>query len=139
MSDPGSEATATGTFEVDLKPLPLAGEDAPPLHGRMSLDKTFQGDLEATGRGEMLFARTATDGSAGYVAIEHVTGTLAGRSGTFVLQHSSTMDRGEPSQSVTVVPDSATGELEGLSGEMAIENDAGKHSYVLRYKLPPAE
>jgi predicted flavoprotein YhiN len=126
---------ATGTFEVDLKPQPLFHSETSPLLGRMTIDKTFHGDLEATSTGEMLSARTSVENSAGYVAIEQVTGTLHGRKGTFVLQHSSTLTRGEQKQSVTVVPDSGTDELEGLSGSMTINISEGKHSYEFEYNL----
>jgi hypothetical protein len=122
---------ATGEFEVKMAPL---ATDAPV--GRMSLDKVFRGDLEATGKGEMLAAMTATEGSAGYVAIERVTGTLAGRTGTFMLQHSGIMNRGAPSLVITVVPDSGTGGLEGLAGTMNIIIAGGKHSYEFDYTLP---
>jgi hypothetical protein len=103
--------------------------------GRMSIDKRFHGDLEATSKGEMLTAGTSVKGSAGYVAIERVDGTLRGRSGTFVLQHSGTMTRGVPQLTVTVVPDSGTGELAGLAGRMAIVIADGKHSYDFEYTL----
>ena len=103
--------------------------------GRMSIDKQFHGDLEATSKGEMLTAGTGVKGSAGYVAIERVTGTLHGRSGSFVLQHSGTMTRGAPQLTITVVPDSGTGELAGLAGRMTIEIADGKHSYDFEYTL----
>ena len=105
-------ARATGTFKVKL--VPLTALDAVP--GRMSIDKQFHGDLEGTSKGEMLMAGNPAGGSAGYVAIELVTGTLAGRSGTFILQHHATMTRGAGELSVIVIPDSGTGELTGLSG-----------------------
>lgn len=128
---------AMGTFEVKLVPQ-IADDyaDAATL-GRMSLDKQFHGDLEGTGKGQMLTAMTATTGSAGYVAIERVTGKLHGRSGTFVLQHTGTMTRNAPELSISVVPDSGTGELAGLSGTMTIENAGGKHSYGFEYSLTP--
>jgi hypothetical protein len=123
---------AAGTFEVKLKP-----EGNPEESGldRMSIDKQFHGDLEATSRGEMISVRTEVKGSAGYVAIERVSGTLHGRTGTFALQHSGTMTRGAPELSVTVVPDSGTGELAGLTGRMAIIIADGKHSYEFDYRL----
>jgi hypothetical protein len=102
----------------------------------MAIDKHFHGDLEATSRGEMLMAGTSVKGSAGYVAIEAVTGKLHGREGSFVLQHSGMMTRGVPRLTVTVVPDSGTGGLAGLSGSMAINVAAGKHSYEFEYTLP---
>ncbi len=101
----------------------------------MSIDKAFQGDLEATSKGAMLSAMGAVKGSAGYVAMELVTGTLSGRAGSFVLQHSGTMTRGVPEQSVTVVPDSGTGDLTGISGRMTIVIEGGKHSYVFEYSV----
>jgi len=102
----------------------------------MSLDKQFHGDLEGTSKGEMLAVQSGVQGSAGYVAMERVTGTLAGRSGTFVLQHSGTMNRGEPGLTITVVPDSGTGGLEGLTGKMTIAIREGKHFYGFEYELP---
>ena len=104
--------------------------------GRMAIEKQFQGDLEAVSKGEMLSAMTDVKGSAGYVALERVTGTLGGRSGSFVLQHSGTMTRGQAQLSVTVVPDSATGELAGLAGKLSIQLTEGKHSYEFDHTLP---
>lgn len=127
---------AAGTFVVKLDKQPLADKDADPMLARMSIDKKFSGDLEATSRGEMLSAGTVAKGSAGYVAIERVSGKLGGRSGTFVLQHSGTMNRGKPTLSVTVVPDSGTGDLTGLTGSMTIDISGGKHSYQFEYTLP---
>lgn len=126
---------ATGTFVVDLKPQPLFHADASPLLGRMTIDKQFHGDLAATSTGEMLSARTSVENSAGYVAIEQVTGTLHGRKGTFVLQHSSLMTRGEAKQSITVITDSGTDELVGLSGSVTIIIRDGKHFYEFDYEL----
>lgn len=122
---------ASGTFEVKLTPQTTADETL----GRMSIDKQFRGDLEGTSKGEMLTAMTTVQGSAGYVAIERVTGTLRGRSGTFVLQHSGIMDRGKPNLTITVVPDSGTGQLVGLTGTMRIDIADGKHSYDFEYTL----
>lgn len=124
---------ASGTFEVKLAPQATAHDGS--ALGRMSIDKQFHGDLEATSKGEMLSALTGTEGSAGYVAIEHVSGTLQGRTGTFVLQHSGTMTRGEPQLTITVVPDSGTGQLVGLAGKMMINIAEGKHSYDFEYTL----
>lgn len=130
---------ATGPFDVKLKPQALHEEAAGSTLGRMSIDKVFHGDLEATSRGEMLTAMSEVKGSAGYVAVERVTGTLHGRSGSFSLQHCGSMSRGAPSLAITVVPDSGTGELTGLSGTMSIViADGGKHSYDLAYTLSPA-
>jgi hypothetical protein len=125
---------AHGTFEVKLKPQ-AAEEGADVSLSRMTIDKQFHGELEATSKGQMLAAMTTVKESAGYVAIEHVTGTLAGRSGSFVLQHSATMNRGEPQLSITVVPDSGTGQLAGLTGKMAITITDGKHFYDFDYSL----
>lgn len=101
----------------------------------MSIDKQFHGDLEAKSPGEMLMAMTEVKGSVGYVAVERVTGRLHGKSGSFVLRHSGTMNRGVAELRVTVVPDSGTGELAGLAGQMAIEIEGGKHSYTFEYSL----
>ena len=102
----------------------------------MSIDKQFHGDLEGTSQGQMLAAGTSVKGSAGYVAIEKVTGTLRGRSGSFVLQHSGTMTRGAPQLLITVVPDSGTDQLAGLTGKMNIIIAAdGKHSYEFEYTI----
>jgi hypothetical protein len=122
---------ANGPFDVKLAPEPT---DAAPL-GRMSLDKAFRGDLEATSKGEMIAFR-ADQGSAGYVAMEQVIGTLHGRRGTFVLQHSSTLLRGAPTQSITVVPDSGTDQLIGLTGKMVVIIEGKAHSYDFEYSLP---
>jgi uncharacterized protein DUF3224 len=126
---------ATGTFEVQLAPIPAYDSAAGSPLGRMSIDKQFVGDLEATSKGEMLMAGTQVKGSAGYVAIERVSGTLHGRGGTFVLQHSGTMTRGAPQLRVTVVPDSGTGDLLTLSGTMLINIENGKHLYEFEYTL----
>jgi hypothetical protein len=126
---------ARGPFEVKLNPLATDGSGEGAALGRMSIDKQFHGDLEATSKGEMLTAVTQVKGSAGYVAIERVSGTLHGRSGTFVLQHTGTATRGAQQLSVTVVPDSGTGQLVGLAGKMAILVADGKHSYDFEYTL----
>jgi uncharacterized protein DUF3224 len=128
---------ANGTFEVKLTPLAAYNTDDTSA-GRLSIDKQFHGDLEATSRGEMLSAGTSVKGSAGYVAIERVTGALGGRSGTFALQHSGTMTRGAPQLVITVVPDSGTADLTGIAGTMTIEIADGKHSYRLDYTLAGA-
>lgn len=127
---------ATGPFEVKLNPLSTYENSEGSLLGRMSIDKQFHGDLEATSKGEMLSAMTSVKGSAGYVAIECVSGTLDGRSGTFALQHSATMTRGVPQLVITVVPDSGTEQLAGLAGAMTIDIVDGKHSYDFEYTLP---
>ena len=130
---------ATGTFEVQLSPLPVYESAEGAMLARMSIDKQFNGDLTATSKGEMLSAGTSVKGSAGYVAVERVIGTLGGRRGSFVLQHNGIMNRGATQLAITVVPDSGTGELAGLSGSMAIIIADGKHSYELDYSLPAAE
>jgi len=131
-------ATAKGTFDVKLT-AQAAAEGDDPSFSRMIVDKQFHGDLEGTSKGEMLTAMTAVKGSAGYVAIERVTGTLRGRRGTFALQHTGLMTRGTPSLTITVVPDSGTDQLAGLGGTMAIVIGAdGKHSYELDYTLADA-
>ena len=127
---------ATGRFEVKLTPQPFEGVPEGAKLGRMAIDKQFRGDLEGTSKGQMLSAGTDVGGSAGYVAVEHVTGTLHGRSGTFVLQHTGTMTRGTPSLSITVVPDSGTGALTGLTGTMTIVMNGGTHAYEFDYALP---
>jgi hypothetical protein len=133
---------ATGPFEVKLNVLEQYNKIEGASVGRMSIDKAFQGDLEATSQGEMLTAMGTVQGSAGYVAIERVTGTLRGRSGGFALQHSSTMTRGKPAQSIIVVPDSGTGELAGQDGSMTIviadHDGQRKHFYKFEYSLPDA-
>ena len=122
---------ANGTFEVKLTS--QVSNDSP--LGRMSIDKQFSGDLEATSKGEMLSAGTSVKGSAGYVAMEKVSGTMHGRRGTFMLQHNGIMARGEPQLSVIVVPDSGTDELVGLTGNMAIKIEDKKHYYDFEYTL----
>jgi hypothetical protein len=128
---------ASGTFDVKLTPQAPAEDGADAGLGRMSSDKQFHGDLEASSKGFMLSsAATVVKGSGGYVAMERVTGTLKGRAGSFVLQHSGTMTRGTPQLSVTVVPDSGTAQLAGLTWNMTIKIDNGKHSYEFEYTLP---
>jgi hypothetical protein len=124
---------ASGAFQVKLNP--QADESAVPGLGRLSIDKQFQGDLEATSKGQMLTAGTDTKGSAVYVAVEKVSGTLHGRHGTFILHHTGIMTRGAPSLTITVVPDSGTGELAGLAGQMQITITDGKHFYAFDYTL----
>ena len=129
---------AHGTFEVKLNPQAPATLEEPGI-GRLLLDKQFSGDLEAVSAGQMLSFQAATEPSAGYVAMELVSGRLHGRPGSFVLQHSGTLARGVPGLSIQVVPDSGTGELAGLSGEMALDQRGGGHAYTLTYTLPGAE
>jgi hypothetical protein len=127
---------AKGTFEVTLKPAALVDPEAGPKLGRMSFNKQFVGDLVGTSSGEMLSAQTDVKGSAGYVAIERVTGTLAGRKGSFVFQHSAVMDQGNPQSTIVVVPDSGTEELAGIKGSFRIDMKDGKHFYEFEYMLP---
>lgn len=124
--------TARGTFDVSLAPQ----SQFTPEVARLSLDKRFHGDLDATSKGEMLGFHTSTEGSAGYVALEFVTGTLAGRTGAFALQHSGTMERGQGNANIRVVPDSGTDQLTGLTGTMTISIVDGKHLYEFEYSLP---
>jgi hypothetical protein len=128
--------TASGSFDVKLAPMSLHNSDEGAKLARMSIDKQFHGELSATSKGEMLSAGTDVAGSAGYVAIERVTGTLDGRDGSFVLQHNATMTRGTPALNIIVVPDSGSGELKGLTGQMEIIIADDKHSYVFNYALP---
>jgi len=123
----------TGSFDVKLAPLAAYNQDDKTM-GRFSVDKQFHGGLEATSKGEMLSAGSSA-GSGGYVAIEKVTGTLNGHSGSFVLQHNATMDSGKPQLNIIVVPGSGSGELTGIAGTMDIIIDKGNHSYVLEYAL----
>jgi hypothetical protein len=126
---------AKGTFEVKLQSLGFEGANEDAKLARRSIDKQLVGDLEASSVGQMLSAMTATTGSAGYVAIEMVTGTLHGKHGSFVLQHTGIMNRGAPSLLVVVVPDSGTGELTGLAGTFSINIVDGKHHYEFAYRL----
>lgn len=121
---------AKGTFEVKLVP-----EPSDEFIGRLSMEKQFKGDLEAESKGQMLSSSTEVQGSAGYVAMERVSGTLRGHRGTFVLQHNGTMNRGVPQLTVQVVTDSGTGELVGLVGNMTITITDGRHSYDFVYSL----
>ncbi|MDP1900850.1 MAG: DUF3224 domain-containing protein [Rubrivivax sp.] len=127
---------AQGSFAVKLVPLAFEGQPEGSKLGRMSIDKTFSGDLVGESKGQMLSAISGVQGSAGYVAIERVEGALKGRKGSFTLQHTGTMNRGVPSLAVTVVPDSGTGELAGLAGALKIIIADGKHSYEFSYTLP---
>lgn len=124
---------AQGTFKVDMQPLPAA--PAPGL-SRYSIRKVFDGDLMGTGEGEMISGGDPKQGAAGYVAIEVFNGTLAGKTGSFALQHLATMDQNGPKMSVVVVPGSGTGELKGISGTFEIQIANGRHSYHLDYTLP---
>ena len=128
---------ASGTFEVKTTPQAPDAADSSGI-GRLLLDKVFKGDLEATSKGQMLGMGTAVEGSAGYVAMEHVSGSLNGIEGTFALQHIGKMTRGTPELTVSVVPDSGTAALAGLSGTMQIIIADGKHSYEFEYTLTKA-
>jgi hypothetical protein len=125
--------TAHGTFTVDVRPLtPTPAEGL----GRFTINKQIHGDLEATTQGEMFSAGNPRAGAAGYVAIEVVSGVLAGRPGTFALQHFATMDARGPNMQVIAVPGSGTGELTGISGAFAIRIENGQHFYDFEYTLP---
>ena len=134
---PMTSRTATGPFDVKIAPQPLSSVADQSGLGRMSIDKRFHGALEATSTGEMLSAGNPASGSAGYVAMETVRGTLDGRAGSFALQHSSTLASGVPTQSITVVPGSGTEALAGLAGRMVVEiAPGGAHAYRFDYTLP---
>ena len=124
---------AQGAFTVKIQPLTPAPADG---LARFSIDKQIQGDLEATTKGEMFSGGDPKQGAAGYVAIEVVTGTLNGKTGTFALQQMATMDQNGHQISVVVVPGSGTGELKGISGTFTIEKADGNHCYSLEYTLP---
>jgi hypothetical protein len=126
---------ARGTFEVKVAPIPEEGSFGAAGLGRMSIDKTFHGDLEGASVGQMLTAMSTVEGSGAYVAVEKITGRLAGRTGSFMLHHRGVMTRGEPSLSVTIVPDSGTGELAGIAGTLGIDIRDGQHFYDLEYTL----
>jgi hypothetical protein len=127
---------ANGSFDVKLTPEGTPDVLPGSTLASLAIDKIFRGDLAATSMGRMLSAATDVKGSAGYVAIERVAGTLHGRSGTFVLQHNGIMTRGAGQLTITVVPDSGAGELAGLAGQMTIDITGGKHFYDFDYTLP---
>lgn len=129
-------AVARGSFTVEVKPVGEAATADGVSLGRMSIAKQFLGDIQGTGEGQMLTAMTPVKGSAGYVAIERVTGTVHGKSGSFVLQHTGTMNEGEQQLSITVVPASGTGELAGMKGIFHLNIAEGRHDYELEYSLP---
>ncbi|MEO5798735.1 MAG: DUF3224 domain-containing protein [Gemmatimonadales bacterium] len=126
---------ARGTFDVKVKPLPSDEIADAALIGRMSIDKVLHGDIEGTSKGQMLATSSPVAGSAGYVALERITGTLNGKRGSFSLQHTAWMAGGKQGLSITVVPDSGTEELVGLSGSFVIIIADGKHSYEFSYSL----
>ena len=130
---------ASGPFEVKIVPQAPEENVGDPTVGRLSISKQFSGDLQGTSRGQMLAVRTEIPASAGYVALERVTGTLDGKTGTFALQHSGTMNRGKPGLIISVVPDSGTGDLAGIAGTMSITIADGKHSYDFEYAIEPAQ
>ena len=125
---------ASGAFDVQLNPRP-PDSAADAAVGQLSIDKQFHGDLEATSRGQMLAAQGGVEGSAGYVAMERVNGSLHGRSGAFVLMHAGVMTRGAAQLTISVVPDSGSSELASLAGTMSIEITDGKHFYHFDYTL----
>ena len=127
---------ATGTFEVKLSLQPGQDGVGDPSVGRMAIEKQFHGELEGSSKGQMLAMGTAVDGSAGYVAMERVIGSVHGRHGSFALQHSGTMNRGTAQLAVTIVPDSGTEGLSGIAGKLGITIANGVHSYDLEYSLP---
>lgn len=129
---------AQGLFEVELRPLDTYNTAEDAELGRMSIDKTFTGELTGSSQGEMLTGGSPAKGSAGYVAIERVTGTLGGKSGGFTLQHSATMTPEAQEQTIIVIPGSGTGDLEGLTGSMRIVIEDGQHRYVFDYELDGA-
>jgi hypothetical protein len=127
---------ARGSFAVNIIPQPPEDKTEGLTLGRMLIEKKFQGDLEAAGKGQTLTGMTEVKGSGAYVAIERVTGTLHGRTGSFILHHLGIMERGAPRLNVSVVPDSGTRDLAGIAGTMTIIIAEGKHSYELAYTLP---
>jgi hypothetical protein len=133
---PHAPRTARGTFTVTLVPQPADTHADGTRMGRMTIDKRFTGDLEATGLGQMLTGMGGIKGSAAYSAIERITGTLQGRRGSFIVQHTGVMARGAQSLRITVVPDTGTDELAGITGEMSIVIEGGVHSYAFTYELP---
>ena len=128
---------ATGTFEVKVKPLPEDQKVSGVTVGRMSIDKTWSGDIVGTSAGEMMTAGGEVKGSGGYIAIEMMKVSIKGRSGTFTLMHHATMrNNGDFKMLINVVPDSGTGDLVGLGGTLTIVIEPGKHSYTFEYTLP---
>lgn len=128
---------AKGEFNVKIAPQPLNGPVEDAGLSRMTIDKELWGDLTGVGRGQMLASNIDAQGSGAYVAIERITGTLGGKTGSFVLVHRGVMTKGMPELQVSIVPDSGTGELSGLTGTFKILIEGKKHSYELEYSLPP--
>ena len=126
---------AQGTFEVTITPQPLEGVGDPSV-GRMIIEKQYHGELQGSSKGQMLAVGTPIDGSAGYVAMERVIGSVHGRHGSFALQHHGILNRGTPQLSVTIVPDSGTDALAGIAGRLEITVAEGEHAYLLDYTLP---
>ena len=126
--------TARGPLDVNIEAEPpFLEQDGLKLNHNV-VRKEFSGDMVGTSEAQMIAAYTGTPGSAGYVAIEHFTGSVGGKSGSFVLQHSGVMNKGDAQLTVTIVPDSGAGEMAGISGTLEIDNDEGQHSYVLDYE-----
>ena len=128
--------TARGLLDVNIEAEPPFLEQDGLKLNRSVVRKEFSGDMVGTSEAQMIAAFTGTPGSAGYVAIEHFTGSVGGKSGSFVLQHSGVMNKGDAQLTVTIVPDSGTGELGGILGTLEIDNDEGQHSYILDFELP---
>ena len=126
--------TVRGPLDVNIEAEPPFLEQDGLKLNRNVVRKEFSGDMVGTSEAQMIAAFTGTPGSAGYVAIEHFTGSVDGKSGSFVLQHSGVMNKGDAQLTVTIVPDSGAGELAGISGTLEIDNDEGQHSYVLDYE-----
>lgn len=127
---------ASGTFDVTLSAVSIDDSFDEDLFHQMKIEKKIAGDLQGTSNGQMLACHTNTEGSAGYVAIEQISGTLAGKAGSFVVQHSCFMGGGNERQSLEIIPDSGTGELVGVEGTMEIQRTDEGHTYELRYSLP---
>ncbi len=127
---------ATGSFDVSMSPASPVERSGRTTLGRMVLEKQYSGDMIATGKGKMLTAVTDTKGSASYVAIEHVTGVLNGKEGSFVVHHTGTMAGGVDQLSIAIVPDSGTEELTGIAGKLTLKVVDGEHVFELEYSLP---
>ncbi len=133
----GEQMHANGTFDVTITPQPADDHSDAVTLGRMTIDKSYHGDLDGTAVGQMLTGMSASEKNSGvYVAVERVTAALAGRKGTFILHHTGIMDRGTQVLKITVAPDSGTGQLIGIAGTMTIDIRDGKHFYVFDYTLP---
>lgn len=126
---------AKGSFEIVMQAAPAGDGAGRVAVVRMLIDKQYSGDMVGQGQGEMLSAGNPAAGSAGYVAIEHVSAMLNGRSGSFALQHSGVMHAGDSQLTIGVVPGSGTGELTGLAGSCNISIIDGQHFYEVHYCL----